>query len=79
MGTEMKTVGVREAEGRLRDLIEDAVQGKEVFIVKDSSQMVQLVPVEPSIRRPQFGSAKGLIELAADFDAPLDDLDEYMS
>jgi len=55
------------------------MQGKEVFIVKDTSQMVQLVPVEPPIRHAQFGSAKGLIELAADFDAPLDDLDEYMS
>jgi len=67
MGTEMKTVGVREAEG------------KELFIDKNSSQMVQSVPVELSVRRPQFGSAKGLIELAADFDVPLDDLGEYMS
>jgi hypothetical protein len=35
---------------------------------------VQLVPVLPSERRPQFGSAKGLIVMADDFDAPLADL-----
>ncbi len=63
----MKTVGVQEAEVRLRDPIQDAIDGKEVFIVKSSSQMVQLVPIEPTTRRPQFGSAKGLIELADDF------------
>lgn len=28
--------------------------------------------------RPQFGSAKGKFVLAEDFDAPLDDLKEYM-
>ena len=27
---------------------------------------------------PQFGSAKGKIEMAPDFDAPLDDFKEYM-
>jgi Protein of unknown function (DUF2281) len=26
---------------------------------------------------PQFGSAKGLITMAEDFDAPLEDFDEY--
>ena len=27
---------------------------------------------------PKFGSAKGKIKMAADFDAPLDDFKEYM-
>lgn len=27
---------------------------------------------------PQFGSAKGKIKMASDFDAPLDDFKEYM-
>jgi prevent-host-death family protein len=74
----MQKLGIQEAKSRLRDLIEDAMQGQEVFIVKSSSQIVQLVPVEPPIRHPQFGSARGLIELSDDFDAPLEDLSEYM-
>lgn len=73
----MQTIGVQEAQSRLRDLIEDAIHGREVFIVKNSSQAVRLVPVEPPKRRPKFGSARGLIELADDFDAPLEDMREY--
>lgn len=75
----MQKIGVREAKGRLDDLIENAIQGKEVFIVKSSSQAVQLVPVEPPVRRPKFGSARGLVDLADDFDDPLEDMSEYMS
>lgn len=63
----------------MRDLIDDAMQGKEEFIVKNSSQVVQLVPVRPTARRPQFGSARGMVEAADDFDALLEDLREYTS
>jgi Protein of unknown function (DUF2281) len=31
------------------------------------------VPVPPSEGRPQFGSAKGMITMSDDFDAPLED------
>ena len=35
--------------------------------------------LHPSDRKPQFGSAKGLVTfMAADFDEPLDDFNEYM-
>jgi antitoxin (DNA-binding transcriptional repressor) of toxin-antitoxin stability system len=72
----MYQVNLAEAITRLRDLINAAVSGETVFI-KNDHQVVQLVPVLPSERRPQFGSAKGLIEMADDFDAPLADFDEY--
>jgi antitoxin (DNA-binding transcriptional repressor) of toxin-antitoxin stability system len=74
----MQKLGIQEAQSRLRDLVDDAIRGQEVFIVKSNAQIVQLVPVEPPIRRPQFGSARGLIELSDDFDAPLEDLREYL-
>ena len=73
----MYQVNLAEAIARLRDLINAAVSGETVFI-KNDQQVVQLVPVVPSERRPQFGSAKGLIVMADDFDAPLADFDEYM-
>jgi Protein of unknown function (DUF2281) len=41
--------------------------------------MVRLVPVEPPKRHPQFGSAKDLMEMTDDFDAPLKDFREYVS
>jgi antitoxin (DNA-binding transcriptional repressor) of toxin-antitoxin stability system len=74
----MYKVKLDEAQIRLLDLIEAAIKGEDVFILKDNQQTVQLVPVELPKRRPQFGSAKGLIEMADDFDAPLADFKEYI-
>ncbi len=35
--------------------------------------------LHPSERKPRFGSARGLVTfMADDFDAPLDDFNEYM-
>ena len=73
----MYQVTLDKAKADLPDLINAAVEGEQVFIRKDDKKVVQLIPVELSIRRPQFGSAKGLVEIADDFDSPLKDFDEY--
>jgi len=75
----MQQFKVQDAQSRLEDLIESAFEGKEVLIVKEDTKVVQLVPVEPLKRQAQFGSAKGLVNLADDFDAPLLDFREYTS
>ncbi len=74
----MHQVNLAEATSHLPDLINTAISGEVVFIIKNDQQVVQLVPVVPPQRRPQFGSAKGLIVMADDFDAPLADFGEYM-
>ncbi|HKP52271.1 MAG TPA: prevent-host-death protein [Chloroflexia bacterium] len=74
----MVQVSAEEAKTKLPDLIASAINGEAVFITQDGKQLVQLVPVEQSNRGPQFGSAKGLITIADDFDAPIEDFDEYM-
>ena len=65
-----------EAKRRLRDLIAAAVRGETVLIQKDQT-IIQLVPVNHPKPRPKFGSAKGLVHIADDFDAPLPDFEEY--
>ncbi|MEW5988768.1 MAG: hypothetical protein AB1791_19245 [Chloroflexota bacterium] len=75
----MYQVAFDKAQVHLFELIEAAIKGEDVFIQKDNQWMVQLVPVEPPGRHPQFGSARGLIVIADDFDAPLPDFDEYMA
>jgi antitoxin (DNA-binding transcriptional repressor) of toxin-antitoxin stability system len=55
-------------------LVEAAIRGEAVFITKNGQETVQLVPVTSVQPRPQFGSAKGLIVMSDDFDAPLEDL-----
>jgi antitoxin (DNA-binding transcriptional repressor) of toxin-antitoxin stability system len=74
----MQKVSLDEAKTRLPDLIEAVYQGDTVLITGDDQQLVQLVPVVVQNARPQFGSAKGLIQMADDFDAPLEDFSEYM-
>ncbi|MFL6228444.1 MAG: type II toxin-antitoxin system Phd/YefM family antitoxin [Pyrinomonadaceae bacterium] len=69
----MHQVDVEEAKTHLTDLIDAAVGGEEVVIAKDERHVVRLVPGPTSRPRPQFGSARGLISMADDFDAPLED------
>ena len=64
---------------RLRDLLDAAMRGDKVIIVgKGGKQMVELVPVTHGQRR-KFGSAKGKIKMAPDFNGPLSDFNTYMA
>ncbi len=73
----MVQVNYEEAKTHLQDLIEAALRGDKVIIAKDGKQMVQIVPVRPVTQR-KFGSAKGKIKLAKDFDAPVVDFKDYV-
>lgn len=72
----MQQVPLDEAQTRLRDLVDAALRGETVSIALDDQQAVQLVPVTRERRAGQFGSAKGQIWMAEDFDAPLEDFKE---
>jgi prevent-host-death family protein len=74
----MHEVDLKEAQVHLSDLIDEAVKGEEVVISKERQPVVRLVPVERNGGHPVFGSAKDLIEVSEDFDAPLDDFQPYM-
>ena len=54
-----------------------AVKGEEIVITKDDLYGVKLVPIQRTKPRPQFGSGKGLITMADDFDEPMKDFEEY--
>ncbi len=73
----MQAVTVDEAKHQLVDLVDAAIGGETVVITKDG-QHVQLVALPQRTGRPQFGSARGQIQMADDFDASLADFDEYM-
>jgi antitoxin (DNA-binding transcriptional repressor) of toxin-antitoxin stability system len=70
---------LEDAQAHLPDLIEAAVRGEKVLIAtegKRGDQIVLFVPVAMR-RQRKAGSAKGLIEMSEDFDAPLPDSDAY--
>jgi prevent-host-death family protein len=74
----MTQITVNEASKNLSDLIEAALSGEEIIIIKDNQPVVKLTPVSPVKRRRQPGSAKGLITISDDFDEPLEDFRDYM-
>ena len=67
---------ITEAQEKLPDLVDEALKGEDVIIKKDSLTGVRLTVLSNS-GKPHFGSAQGLIEIAADFDAPLPDFEAY--
>jgi antitoxin (DNA-binding transcriptional repressor) of toxin-antitoxin stability system len=72
-------VNYNDPKIRLRDLLDAAMRGDKVIIVgKGGKQMLELVPVKHSQRR-KFGSAKGKIKMAPDFNSPLADFNAYMA
>ncbi|MBW4424299.1 MAG: type II toxin-antitoxin system Phd/YefM family antitoxin [Nostoc desertorum CM1-VF14] len=74
----MQQINLAEASQNLPDLIEAALGGEEIIIIKDNQPLVKLTPVPPVKRRRQPGSAKGLITISDDFDELLEDFKEYM-
>lgn len=74
----MSTINLESAQNQLPDLIKEAISGKEVIIAKDGKPLVKLVPLTAQKPKPLFGSAKNLISMSEDFDAPLDDFQEYL-
>ena len=73
----MKPVEITEAKEHLDELVDEVSRGEEVVIVKDDRPLVRLVPIREK-RERRFGSAKGQIKIAEDFDEPLEDFRDYM-
>lgn len=72
-------VDVKDLESRALELVDQAAGGEEVVLTRNGEPIAKLIPftgTRPVKRRA--GSAKGLIEMADDFDAPLEDFREYM-
>ena len=65
---------MHEAKTRLSQLVERAQRGESVLIARDGEPVVRLVAVHPK-RRPAWGAYRGAIELAADFNAPLPEVE----
>jgi prevent-host-death family protein len=70
-------ISLKEAQTRLPDLVEAVKHGETIFIAENDRPVARLVPVVPVARQPRFGSARGLLEIADDFDAPLLDFSDY--
>ena len=73
----MAQVTIHEAKTNLSKLIQRALQGEEVVIARGRRPLVKLVVLDEVKAQRRLGSAAGQIELAEDFDAPLDAFSDY--
>lgn len=74
----MHKISIHDAEKRLHDLVDEAERGEEVVITRGDGAAFKLVPLPKRAPRPTFGSAKDEVWMSEDFDAPLDDFEDYM-
>lgn len=74
----VSTVTIHEAKAKLSSLIEEALSGEEVIIMRRNTPLVRIVPLEPSYGTRRIGTAKGLVEIADDFDEIPEGFNEYI-
>ena len=74
----MYQVNIHEAKTNLSKLIKKVVNGEEVVIAKGNKPLVKMVFLEGNKPKRKLGTAKGKIKIAADFDATLDDFEDYI-
>ncbi|MDR2187354.1 MAG: type II toxin-antitoxin system Phd/YefM family antitoxin [Azonexus sp.] len=69
----MRSVNIHEAKTRFSRLVEAVAGGEEIIIARAGVPAARLTPIarQKTVRR--FGSLKGQIRIADDFDAPLPD------
>jgi prevent-host-death family protein len=73
----MIKVKLEEAEGHLEQLIDEVAGGEDVIITNRKGRDFRIIPLGEPTPHPRFGSAKGLIKIAEDFDEPLEDFKDY--
>jgi len=73
----MRIVNIHEAKTNLSRLIQAALEGEEIIIARGNVPLVRLGLVESAKPTRRVGFAEGLVAMSDDFDAPLDDFEEY--
>lgn len=75
----MSIVTIEEAQARLSELIHDLRTDEEVVIIENRQPIARLVMIQPSRVPRKLVTMKGaVLDMAPDFDAPLEDFKEYM-
>ncbi|HEX8245954.1 MAG TPA: type II toxin-antitoxin system prevent-host-death family antitoxin [Longimicrobium sp.] len=72
-------IELAEAESHLEELVDEVRTGAEVVITRDGHPVARLVSANEEAGADRVpGSAKGLFTVPDDFDAPLEDFQDYM-
>ena len=72
----MTTIGIDEAQTRLKDIIAHLGPDDEIVITNQDGPVARIVSARK--KQPVFGSCRGMLTIVDDDDEHLDDFKEYM-
>lgn len=73
-----RAIDLHHAQTQLSELVRQAARGEDVILTEDGEPVAKIIPINRFRGPREFGSARGLIHIADDFDAPLEDFSDYM-
>lgn len=77
----MQRIDLNQAQARLPQLLEIALRGEEIIITRDEQPIAKIVPLTAADNNDdgdlQLGSARDVLIIHEDFDAPLEEFAEY--
>ncbi len=71
-------VNMHDAKSSLSRLVERAAAGEEILIAKHGKPMARLSQIPAKRKEIPWGIYKGKMKMADDFDAPLEEMKDYM-
>ncbi len=70
-------ITVSEAKAHFAELLKRAEAGERIVVTRHGKPVACLEGIKPPKTLPRIGALKGQIEIADDFDAPLEAFEEY--
>ncbi|MFM7904366.1 MAG: type II toxin-antitoxin system Phd/YefM family antitoxin [Microcystis sp.] len=74
----MMQLTVDEAKNQLSELLKAASKGEQVIIQNNEGQDFKIISLAPTVKHPQYGSAKGIVKMLDNFDDPIEEFENYM-
>ncbi|MDA3918383.1 MAG: DUF2281 domain-containing protein [Deltaproteobacteria bacterium] len=72
----MKNIDIKQVKQVLPQILEQDLDDL-IIITKQGLPIAKIVGISKKKKQREFGSAKGLIKMTDDFDAPLEEFKEY--
>ncbi len=79
IGGIMLNIDIEQAKNSFPNIIEQTIKGNEIIITKKGRPVVKMIAITKKHKKKRlFGSAKGLIKMAADFNKTPEDFRNYI-
>ncbi|MBC7855711.1 MAG: DUF2281 domain-containing protein [Pirellulaceae bacterium] len=72
------TISLEQAQFSLADIVHQLSPGDEIVITENNHPVARILPARPPKPVRQLGTMRGsVLSMSPDFDAPLDDFQDY--